>query len=144
MSRIPGPLAFPPPPPLQGLLIDLSLGLLQNVTLFICSVTFDCSAAAQSCLLGMTFLFRLLGRALRSVRCGESGLTSNIDFVNPTPKILQLTSPDFSHGDILPKKSGGHGLGDNISPALQWTGVPTGTKELVFVMEVTHLLCIYR
>lgn len=46
---------------------------------------------------------------------------------------FRLTSPAFEHDRPLPL---GHlGEGDGISPPLEWTGVPSGTKELALVCE---------
>ncbi|CAN5756494.1 kinase inhibitor [soil metagenome] len=46
--------------------------------------------------------------------------------------MFKLTSPGFKDGDRLPEEQtfNGFGLsGPNISPALEWSGVPEGTKS---------------
>ncbi len=48
---------------------------------------------------------------------------------------LTLTSPSFVDGEPLPQRFAGRGVGDNISPALQWSGVPVEADHLVFVLE---------
>ena len=43
---------------------------------------------------------------------------------------MQLISPDFKDGDPLPNKSVSQGLGgEDLSPVLQWSGVPAETKS---------------
>lgn len=47
----------------------------------------------------------------------------------PQTPSFELTSPEFSDGDALPAK---HAFGEeNISPALNWSGAPEGTKQFV-------------
>ena len=41
----------------------------------------------------------------------------------------------FRDGELLPKASGGKGVGDNESPHLSWTGLPPGTRELVLIID---------
>ena len=44
---------------------------------------------------------------------------------------MQLISPDFKDGDPLPNKSVSKGLGgEDLSPTLQWSGVPAEAKSL--------------
>ena len=51
-----------------------------------------------------------------------------------------LSSPDFKDGARLALKNAGNNksnpncVGENISPALSWSGVPEGTKSLVLTM----------
>jgi Raf kinase inhibitor-like YbhB/YbcL family protein len=46
---------------------------------------------------------------------------------------LRLTSPAFAHDEVLPL---GHTAdGEDVSPPLEWTGVPEGTKELALVCD---------
>jgi Raf kinase inhibitor-like YbhB/YbcL family protein len=35
----------------------------------------------------------------------------------------------------MPARCAGWGVGENISPALEWSGVPVATQELVIIME---------
>lgn len=77
-------------------------------------------------------MLELIGKLLRHRRAGHhrSRLTSL------TPElIIELTSPAFSDGGAIPIKHAGKGLGDNISPALRWSGVPQGTAALVLIIE---------
>jgi len=46
---------------------------------------------------------------------------------------LRLTSPAFEHDDELPLRFTADG--DDVSPPLEWTGVPPETRELVVVCE---------
>jgi len=44
---------------------------------------------------------------------------------------MQLTSPDFVEGGALPAQSVSQGLGGkDLSPLLEWSGVPTEAKSL--------------
>jgi hypothetical protein len=51
-----------------------------------------------------------------------------------------LSSPDFKDGARLATKNAGNNksnpncVGENVSPALSWTGVPEGTKSLALMM----------
>jgi hypothetical protein len=51
-----------------------------------------------------------------------------------------LSSPDFKDGTRLATKNAGNNksnpncVGENVSPALAWTGVPEGTKSLALMM----------
>jgi Raf kinase inhibitor-like YbhB/YbcL family protein len=44
---------------------------------------------------------------------------------------LKITSADFSPRGLIPKRNGGDG--GNVSPALEWSGAPKGTKEFALV-----------
>jgi phosphatidylethanolamine-binding protein (PEBP) family uncharacterized protein len=50
-------------------------------------------------------------------------------------EVIDVTSPAFNNGGAIPRKHAGKGIGDNLSPALQWTGVPAGSKQLVLIMD---------
>jgi Raf kinase inhibitor-like YbhB/YbcL family protein len=46
---------------------------------------------------------------------------------------IELRSPDFDDDDFIPRR---HGHDDeNVSPALEWEGVPTDASELVLLCE---------
>jgi Raf kinase inhibitor-like YbhB/YbcL family protein len=46
---------------------------------------------------------------------------------------LVLTSPDFENRGEIPRRFTGEG--ENISPTLEWSGVPEGTREFVLICE---------
>lgn len=46
---------------------------------------------------------------------------------------FRLTSPAFVHDQDLPSRYSA--VGDNLSPPLEWTGVPEGTRELVVICD---------
>jgi phosphatidylethanolamine-binding protein (PEBP) family uncharacterized protein len=76
----------------------------------------------------------LLGKLLRRLRAGEdrSPLTRP-EYAGA--ETIDVTSPAFTNGGAIPQKHAGKGVGDNVSPALQWTGVPADTKQLVLIMD---------
>jgi Raf kinase inhibitor-like YbhB/YbcL family protein len=50
---------------------------------------------------------------------------------------LELTSPDFKEGDTMPMKHVFSGMGckgKNVSPALEWSGVPADAKSLALTV----------
>lgn len=46
---------------------------------------------------------------------------------------LALTSPAFSHQQVIPKKYTCEG--EDISPPLQWSGIPEGTLSLILIVD---------
>lgn len=48
---------------------------------------------------------------------------------------MSLTSSAFPSEGIIPLKFAGKGVGEDISPALNWSSVPAEAVELVLVME---------
>jgi Raf kinase inhibitor-like YbhB/YbcL family protein len=46
-----------------------------------------------------------------------------------------MQSPSFNSDGTMPDRCAGLGVGQNISPALEWSGVPAATRELVMIME---------
>jgi phosphatidylethanolamine-binding protein (PEBP) family uncharacterized protein len=51
------------------------------------------------------------------------------------PAALTMTSPSFGDGGAIPLRHSGRGRGENVSPALAWSGVPSGTVQLLLLME---------
>jgi Raf kinase inhibitor-like YbhB/YbcL family protein len=47
--------------------------------------------------------------------------------------MLTISSPEFNNNETIPSKFTGEGKG--ISPALEWTGIPTNTKALALIMD---------
>lgn len=75
-----------------------------------------------------------LGRALRNRRAGHHLLV----WARPELRAAEhftLTSPAFAHGTPIPERHRGRLFGPNISPALAWTAPPTGTAELVLIVQ---------
>jgi phosphatidylethanolamine-binding protein (PEBP) family uncharacterized protein len=76
----------------------------------------------------------ILGKVLHPVRAGENRSRLRGNGLDATAA-LSVTSSTFADGAALPPKcTGAHG-GQNVSPALQWTGQPISTKQLVLVVE---------
>ena len=76
----------------------------------------------------------LLGRLVRRFRAGEA----RSPLAGPeyaAANTIGITSSAFTDGGAIPPKHAGKGVGDNVSPALQWTGVPTEAKQLALIMD---------
>jgi Raf kinase inhibitor-like YbhB/YbcL family protein len=50
-----------------------------------------------------------------------------------TPMKLTIQSTAFSHGQTVPRRHTGDG--EDLSPALTWSDVPPGTKELALIVD---------
>jgi Raf kinase inhibitor-like YbhB/YbcL family protein len=75
-----------------------------------------------------------IGRALRNRRAGHDKLIwERAELL--APENFTLTSPAFQHGEPIPEKYRGHLFGTDLSPALEWTDPPAGTRELVLIVE---------
>ena len=46
---------------------------------------------------------------------------------------LRITSPAFEHGEPIPRRYTCEG--DDISPPLEWSGVPKGTKSVALIVD---------
>jgi len=75
---------------------------------------------------------RWLGHLLSSRRADASLSVWNL---LDSDADLILTSPSFADGEPLPQRFAGAGVGDNVSPELEWSGVPIEADHLVFVLE---------
>ena len=75
-----------------------------------------------------------LGHLLRNRRAGEQTLTWHATGLDG-PAEISLTSPEFADGEPMPQRTAGHPVGDNVSPALEWSGVPEATRQLVLIIE---------
>jgi Raf kinase inhibitor-like YbhB/YbcL family protein len=78
----------------------------------------------------------VLGRLLRGIRAGEEKLLWNEAVVRSVPETLLLSSPAFEDGGVMPAKYAARAIGgQDQSPPLTWANVPSGSVELVLVME---------
>jgi phosphatidylethanolamine-binding protein (PEBP) family uncharacterized protein len=75
-----------------------------------------------------------LGRLFRRVRAGEQrSPLSGSDF--DAPSSVTVTSAAFTDGGSMPSSSAGKGVGADTSPALQWSGLPPGTRQVVLIID---------
>src|SRR5437660_1714684 len=89
-----------------------------------------------------TFLTALLSSTLLLTACQRSTTTTPANSAAPTPAAttkgedkmtLKLTSTAFDEGGMIPARYTCDG--ENVSPPLAWSGVPTGTKTLALVAD---------
>ena len=80
-------------------------------------------------------LERMIGRALQSVRAGDRHLLWNAPALADVLDSIVLASPAFAAGGIMPVRHAAAGVGDNVSPALRWSGVPGNAAELLLVVQ---------
>ncbi len=94
---------------------------------------------------------RAIGRLLRPVRAGERHLAWNDPRVADAPESLRLTSAAFCDGGPMPTRFAGEGVGQNVSPPLEWSGAPPGTRAFALIVQdpdalvfrpIVHLLAI--
>ncbi|NUS00497.1 MAG: YbhB/YbcL family Raf kinase inhibitor-like protein [Kribbellaceae bacterium] len=77
----------------------------------------------------------LLGTLLKNKRAGESGLAWNAPNL-AGPDTLTLASPDFAHETTMPTVHVGKWYGgQDLSPALAWSGAPDGTAQYLLMVE---------
>jgi Raf kinase inhibitor-like YbhB/YbcL family protein len=67
--------------------------------------------------------------ALMSTGC--AGAAAPGAGINPSQ--MTLTSPAFQHGAPIPHRFSAYG--ENVSPALNWSNLPAGTRSLALIME---------
>ncbi|WFE54947.1 YbhB/YbcL family Raf kinase inhibitor-like protein [Micromonospora sp. WMMD1155] len=77
---------------------------------------------------------RLIGRLLRGVRAGERRSVARHPALQSSETVV-LDSPAFAPGSPIPTRHAGEGVGDNLSPALAWSHVPAGTRQLLLIFE---------
>lgn len=82
--------------------------------------------------------FSWLGHLLRNRRA-DAGLSIWNREGLQSDHGITVTSPSFADGGPIPRRHAGRGVGDNVSPALEWSGVPIETKHLIFVLEDTDV-----
>jgi Raf kinase inhibitor-like YbhB/YbcL family protein len=79
---------------------------------------------------------RLFGRLMRGVHAGEEKLIWNHPAVGSAPVAIVLSSSSFQDGAAMPTRFAAKAIGgENQSPPLEWSSLPSGTAEVVLVME---------
>ncbi|MBC3839683.1 YbhB/YbcL family Raf kinase inhibitor-like protein [Streptacidiphilus sp. 4-A2] len=77
----------------------------------------------------------ILGTLLKNRRAGEAKLAWNLPAL-AGPQTLGLRSGDFVPDGTIPLANAGRRAGgQNLSPALSWTGTPEDTAQLLLVVE---------
>jgi len=77
----------------------------------------------------------LLGRLLKNRRAGETHLAWNLPNLQG-PESLTLTSRNFDDGGRMPPAQCAKTIGgDDLSPHLAWSTLPSGTAQLLLVVE---------
>lgn len=76
-----------------------------------------------------------MGRLLGGVRAGEGRLLDAGPKLAGVPLTLEIETSAWPNGGAIPRRHAGPGVGDNVSPALSWRGVPAESAELVLVVE---------
>jgi Raf kinase inhibitor-like YbhB/YbcL family protein len=96
----------------------------------------------------MPFSF-VIGKWLRCVRAGDRYLAWNHPKLATAPESIRLRSGAFEEGGLIPGRHAGAGVGENVSPPLEWSNLPAETIELLLIAQdpdaplprpVVHLL----
>jgi phosphatidylethanolamine-binding protein (PEBP) family uncharacterized protein len=75
-----------------------------------------------------------LGKAFRN-RSADESKSLSLAAELATPTHFTLSSPAFADGAEIPAKYCGWLIGENVSPALTWSTLPSGTVDLVLFVE---------
>jgi Raf kinase inhibitor-like YbhB/YbcL family protein len=82
----------------------------------------------------LEILLTPLGKLMGNRHADASrGLTAGPEFASPNR--IPVSSPAFHDGDEIPARYCGPLIGENLSPAITWTDVPTGTVSFVLIIE---------
>lgn len=75
-----------------------------------------------------------LGRALRQRRPDPATSLANAPEL-AGPETITVTSPAFAAGEEIPAKYCGPLIGHQVSPALTWSDLPVGTRQVLFILD---------
>lgn len=79
---------------------------------------------------------RFIGKAVKSIHAGDDKLLTHQQLSSGgsrMPRRIDIHSDAFADDGPIPVRYSGEG--DNLSPPLRWSGVPSETRELVLVCE---------
>ncbi|MCU1642031.1 MAG: hypothetical protein JWN03_2306 [Nocardia sp.] len=77
----------------------------------------------------------IIGKLLKNRRAGADGLAWNLPNLSGG-KTFELTSPDFEHESVLGRVHASKRIGgQDLSPALSWSGLPSDAAQLLLVVE---------
>lgn len=75
-----------------------------------------------------------IGRLLRRVRAGKThSVWQTQAFAGP--ETITVSSRDFVDGHAMARRHAARRIGDNVSPQLSWTASPTGTAQILILLE---------
>lgn len=80
-----------------------------------------------------------MGRMLRNRRAGEEKSIVHAPALAAPDTGMRLSSASFGDQAAIPREHAGKGVGANRSPALEWSGLPAGTAQLLLVIEDTDV-----
>lgn len=75
----------------------------------------------------------MLGKLLRHVRAGKRKLMMYREEFVDLPETIQVTSQSFVHEGKIPIRI--TQLGESLSPAIEWQGLPANTCDIMVIME---------
>jgi Raf kinase inhibitor-like YbhB/YbcL family protein len=78
-------------------------------------------------------LVSTFGRLTRGLRAGEDTLILSRPEFASVPTTIDVTSPAFQDGDPIPLQY--TVSGEDISPPVNWSNLPSGTREVVLIIE---------
>lgn len=77
-----------------------------------------------------------LGRLLYNFRGRDHGLWGNDATLKEVPTTIEVKSNDFAHNSPMPENSAGLGIGGaNTSPHIEWSNLPEGTQEVIYILQ---------
>jgi len=80
---------------------------------------------------------RWIGKLLRRVHAGETHSVLRHPSLSLASPSIIVASDWFAEGTTMPERSAGRGVGDNVSPPIEWSGLPAKTIETAIVVEDT-------
>lgn len=81
------------------------------------------------------WVLRWAGLLMRGRHAGEESLACNDAVLTRMPATVALRSTDFAHGGALALRHAGKGVGDNRSPSLAWSAMPSNATHWLLLCE---------